>query len=69
MKLQALIPAMEHAEEACLGSKMPGIAGDLKQGLGTGVKEQVIDQPFVLQRERGQIPRQSEDGMDIVSGL
>src|SRR5208282_1815507 len=41
MKLQALIPAMEHAEEAYLGPKMPGIASDLKQGLGAGMKEQV----------------------------
>jgi len=30
MKLQALVPAVEHAEEADLGSKMPGIASDLK---------------------------------------
>jgi len=65
MKLQSLIPAMEHAEETYLGSKMPRIAGDLKQGLSAGAKEQVIDQPLVLQCERGQFPRQGEDGMDI----
>ena len=68
MKLQALIPAMEHAEEADLGTKVPWIAGDLKQGLGAGMKEQVIDQLFVLQRERGQFPWQSENGMDVASG-
>ena len=49
MKLQALIPAMQHAEEADLGSEMPWIAGDLKQGLSARVKEQVVDEPFVLQ--------------------
>jgi len=48
MKLQPLIPAVKHAEEADLSSKMPWIAGDLKQGLSTGVKEQIIDQTFVL---------------------
>jgi len=48
MKLQALIPAMEHAEEADLGSEMPRIAGDLKQGLGACVKKQVEDEPLVL---------------------
>ncbi len=53
MKLQALIPAVEHAEEANLGPKMPGIASDLKQGLGAGMKEQVVNQPLVLQCERG----------------
>jgi hypothetical protein len=40
---------MEHAEEADLGSKMPGIASDLKQGLGACVKKQVVDEPLVLQ--------------------
>jgi hypothetical protein len=33
MKLQALIPTVKHAEETDLGSKMPWIAGDFKQGL------------------------------------
>ena len=31
MMLQSLVPGMEHAEEANLGSKVPGIAGDLQQ--------------------------------------
>ena len=52
MKLQALIPAVEHAKEAYLGPEMPGIASDLKQGLGAGVKEQIVNQPLVLQCER-----------------
>jgi hypothetical protein len=68
MKLQALIPTMEHAEEADLGSKVPWIASDLKQGLSAGVKEQVVDEPLVLQCKRGQFPRQSEDGMDVAGG-
>jgi len=68
MKLQALIPAMEHAEEANLGSEMPRIASDFKQGLSARVKEQVVDEPLVLQRKRRQFPRQSEHGMDVASG-
>ena len=68
MKLQPLIPAVQHAEEADLCSKMAWIAGDLKQGLSTGMKEQVVNQTFVLQCERGQFSRQGEDGMDIASG-
>ena len=68
MKLQALIPTVEHAEEANLRSKMPRIARDLKQSLGAGVKEQVVDEPLVLQCERGQFPRQSEHGMDVACG-
>ena len=68
MKLQALIPAVQHAEETDLGSQMPGITSDFKQGLSTGVKEQVIDEPLVLQCKRGQFPRQSEHRMDVGSG-
>ena len=63
--LQSLVPGMEHAEEADLGSKMPGIASDLQQSCSTGVKQQVIDQPFILQCERSQFPRQGEDEVHI----
>ena len=52
MKLQSLILAMEHAEETDLGTEMPWIAGDFKQSLCTGVEEQVVDEPLVLQRKR-----------------
>ena len=48
MKLQALIPAMEHAEETDLGTEMPWIAGDFKQSLCTGVEDQVVDEPLFL---------------------
>jgi hypothetical protein len=49
MMLQSLVPGVQHAEEANLGTEMPGIVGDLKQGLSTGMKEQVVNQPLVLQ--------------------
>ena len=68
MMLQSLIPGMEHAEEADLGSKVPWIAGDLQQSCSTGVKQQVIDQPFILQCQRSQFPRQSEDDVHIAGG-
>ena len=68
MKLQALVPAVEHAEEAYLGPQMPGIASDLQQGLGAGMKKQVVNQPLVLRCERGQFPWQGEDGVYITSG-
>src|SRR5271163_5123869 len=59
---------MEHAEETDLGTEMPWIAGDFKQSLCTGVEEQVVDEPLVLQCERSQFPRQREDGMYVASG-
>ena len=48
MKLQALIPAMEHAEEADFGTEMPWITSDFKQCLSAGMEQQVVDQPLVL---------------------
>ena len=39
MVLQTLIPGMEHAEEADLCAKVPGIASDLKQSLSAGLKQ------------------------------
>ena len=66
MMLQSLVPGMEHAEEADLGSKMPGIASHLQQSCSTAVKQQVIDQPFILQCERSQFSRQGEDEVHIV---
>ena len=68
VQLQALIPAVKHAEETDLGTEMPWIMSDFKQGLGAGLEEQVVDQPLVLQGERGQFPRQCEDGVHIASG-
>src|SRR5580658_2308650 len=65
MMLQSLVPGMEHAEEADLGSKMPGIASDLQQSCSTGVKQQVVDQPLVLQCQRREFPRQCEDDMHV----
>jgi len=57
MMLQALIPGMEHGEEADLGAQVTRIAGNLQQGFGAGVKQQAIDQPFVLQCKRSEFPR------------
>jgi hypothetical protein len=68
MMLQSLIPGMEHAEESDLCAQVPGIASDLQQGFCAGVKQQVVDQPLVLQCERSEFPRECEDDVDIVSG-
>src|ERR1700730_15247854 len=68
MRVQSLVPGMEHAEEANLGSKVPGIAGDLQQSCSTGLKQQVIDQTLVLQCQRSQFPRQGEDHMHVAGG-
>jgi len=39
MMLQPLVPGMEHAEEADLGSQVAWVAGDLQQSCSTGATE------------------------------
>jgi len=68
MMLQSLVPSVEHAEEADLGSQVPGIASDLLQSCSAGVKQQVVDQPFILQCQRSQFPRQGEDDVHVAGG-
>jgi hypothetical protein len=50
-----LIPGVEHTEEADLGAEMLGIAGDFEEGFGTGLQQQMVQDFFVLQGERGQL--------------
>jgi len=60
MMLQSLVPGMEHAEEADLGSKMPGIASDLQQSCSTGVKQRGAS----LARRPGPVSRGSSGHLD-----
>ena len=48
MKLELLVPGMQHAEEADLGTEMSGIAGDFEKCFCTGPEQQTIDDLFVL---------------------
>ena len=48
VKLKLLVPGMQHAEEADLGTKMFGIAGDFQKRFCTGSEQQAIDDLFVL---------------------
>src|SRR6266508_2557318 len=65
MMLKRLSPGMEHGEETDLGALMFRVSGDLLQGLGSCPKEQVIDDSLVLQRQKTELFRQSEDNMEI----
>jgi len=44
------------------------ISGHLEQGLGTGAEQEVIEDLLVLQRQWGELVRESEDNMDIGDG-
>ena len=49
MELEFLVPSMEHAEEADLGTEMGGIACDFQQGFGAGLQQQTVDDLLVLE--------------------
>src|SRR5271169_2150585 len=68
MKLEPLIPGVQHAEETDVSAQMCGIASHFEQGCGAGAKQQVVDELFVLQGKVCQFPRQSENDMHVGSG-
>lgn len=77
MMLQSLVPGIEHAEEADLRAEVTRIAGNLQQSGSTHVKQQVVEQPFILQCECSQVPwqgrlvgvRSSKLGPQISAGM
>ena len=68
MKLELLIPGVQHAEEADFGAEMSGIAGDFEKRFCTGPEQEIVDDLFVLQGQGRQLRRQSEDDMDVGRG-
>src|SRR5580700_823450 len=65
---QSLIPTVQDAEEADLGSEMARIAGDFEQRLSAGMEQQVEEDLLVLQRHGCEFARQSEDRMHVACG-
>src|SRR5207248_10437961 len=68
MKLEFLVPGMQHAEEADLGPEMSGITSHFQEGFCAGTKQQTINEFFVLQGPRSQLVRQSEYDMYVGRG-
>src|SRR5271165_1404240 len=68
MNLQLLVPGMQHTEEADFCPQMSGIAGDFEKRFCTGSEQQIIDDLFVLQSQRRQLGRQSENDMHVGRG-
>jgi DUF971 family protein len=57
MMEKRLAPSVEDGEEAELGAEMLRIGGDCAQGLGDGVKEDVVDRSFVVMGDGGDLLR------------
>jgi hypothetical protein len=60
-----LTPGMQNTEEANFCAKMFGIAGNFEQCFRTGAKQEIVDDLFVLQDQRGQMTGKREDHMDV----
>jgi hypothetical protein len=65
MVLEFLTPGMEYAEEADFGAEMEGIASHFEQRFSTGPEQKIVDDLLVLQGQRGEPTRKSEDDMDV----
>jgi len=63
--LQVLSPGMQHAEHPNVGTQMLRVASELEERRGTGAKEQVVEQPLVLQHECRELMRQREDDVEV----
>ena len=68
MMEQVLTPGMQDRKESNLGAEVVWIASYLLQGLRTGAEQEVIEDLLVLQRQRGELVRQSKDNVDIGDG-
>jgi len=68
MMLQVLSPSMEHTEEADVGSQVLRIASHFEHRRCAGAKEQIVQQPLVLQCKGGKFVRQSKDDVEVRNG-
>lgn len=66
--LQSLTPSMQQGDEADLGTQVLGSGCDGAQGLGGGVKQNVIDRGFILVRDDGDRFGQREDNVEVLNG-
>ena len=66
VEMQVLAPAMEHREETQFRAKP--LAGEVQQGSGGGLKEEVVDHVFVVEGEGGDRFGQGEDHVEVLGG-
>ena len=68
MMLKVLPPGMKYAETADVGSEVLRIASQFEHRRGACAKEQIVEQPLVLQCKSGEFMRQREDDVEIRNG-
>lgn len=65
MEQQVLTPTVQHGQETDVCAEMLGVGGDLEQGLGRGVEQQVVEDLLVDQGQLREMMRHREDDVDI----
>jgi hypothetical protein len=60
-------PGVQHGEEANLRAQVFGIGSYGAQGLGRGLKEDVVDYLLVLVSDRGYLVRNGEDNVKVLA--
>jgi len=68
MKLEHLSPGVKNTEESDFGTETAGIGGYGLQCLCAGVKQQIVEEFFVLQGQGGEFSGHGEDHMDVGRG-
>ena len=59
-------PRVQDGEKSDLRTEMIGIAGDLEQGLGAGIEEQIEERVGRSQPQGVEFVRQGEDDVEVV---
>ena len=59
-------PCVQDTEETDLGAEMFGIDGDFAQRCGTGLKQKVVNDFLVVERQPGEAVRDGEDNMHVL---
>jgi hypothetical protein len=65
VQVELLSPRMQDGEEADLGFQVFPTDGRLQQRGGRGLEQEIVDQLFILQRQRAELVGQGEDDMNI----
>jgi hypothetical protein len=68
VKREILPPGVEHHDEGGLRTEVPSIAGEREKGVGCGLKQEPVDEPWAMDRDGIEQVRKREDHVEVVHG-
>src|SRR5215471_18762073 len=68
MEPEFLIPGVQHAEETNLCTEVPQIASHFEKCFRADTKQEIVEDLFVAQHQRGQVARECEDHVQVARG-